>query len=391
MTALLTRLLGRLPIGWLQLRHHRGRLLAAMAGIAFADLLVFVQLGFLGAMLGSIGLPYRALDADVLIQSADANTLQDGSPLPRARMMEALTVPGVASASALYLARFDWKQPDGTIRALDVLGIDPREAALRLPEVNAQRDMLMLSGAALIDRGTRNVPPALFAEIDAGQVYRVEGNARRFELLGTFRIGGGFGADGFLVVSDQTFLKLFRTRSPAAPSVIMVRAEAGQDPRALATRINAALSEDDAVARTVDDAIRRDQRFQTTQKPVGIVFGFGVLVGALVGIAITYQVLSTDVNDHMKEYATFKAVGYRHGFFVSIIAEQSVILGLLGFVPGMLVAFGFYALVSAITGLPLAMDAARLLGVLTGTIVMCLLSGMMAARRLKRAEPAALF
>ena len=50
MTALLARLLGRLPIGWLQLTHTRARIAAALAGVAFANVLVFVQLGIMGAL-----------------------------------------------------------------------------------------------------------------------------------------------------------------------------------------------------------------------------------------------------------------------------------------------------------------------------------------------------
>jgi hypothetical protein len=99
MTAFLTSLLGRLPIGWLQLRHNRTRLIAALAGVTFANLLIYMQLGFLGALLNGIRLPYASFDADILIQASDANTLQDGSPLPRNRMLEALSVPGVAEAT----------------------------------------------------------------------------------------------------------------------------------------------------------------------------------------------------------------------------------------------------------------------------------------------------
>jgi putative ABC transport system permease protein len=44
------RLMGRLPIGWLQLAHNKLRLAAALAGVAFADILILMQLGFLGAL-----------------------------------------------------------------------------------------------------------------------------------------------------------------------------------------------------------------------------------------------------------------------------------------------------------------------------------------------------
>jgi putative ABC transport system permease protein len=390
-TALLTRLLGRLPIGWLQLRHNRTRLIAALAGVTFANLLIYMQLGFLGALLNGIRLPYASFDADILIQASDANTLQDGSPLPRNRMLEALAVPGVAEATPISIARLDWKQPDGTIRTLDVMGVDPRVASFRVPEIEAARPLLALSNAALIDRGTRNVPAALFAEIDAGRAYRIETGNRSVNILGSFRIGGGFGADGVMVVSDQTFLKLFRNRAAGAPNVILVRAEPGQDVPALIARLRAALPETDTAVRSVDEAVTRDQNFQTTQRPVGIVFGFGVVIGALVGIIIVYQVLASDVADHIREYATFKAIGYRRAFFLGIVFEEAVILALFGFLPGTAFAVGLYAAVRSAAGLPLAMTGSRMVCMLLGTVIMCTLSGAIATRRLAKADPAALF
>lgn len=99
MTALLESLLGRLPVGWLQLVHNRTRLAAALAGVSFATVLVLMQLGFLGALIGSIRLPYDQMNADILISASDMNTLADGSPLPRQRMFEALSVEGVARAT----------------------------------------------------------------------------------------------------------------------------------------------------------------------------------------------------------------------------------------------------------------------------------------------------
>jgi putative ABC transport system permease protein len=143
--------------------------------------------------------------------------------------------------------------------------------------------------------------------------------------------------------------------------------------------------------RTVPEAVARDQRFQTTQRPIGIVFGFGIVIGALVGIIIVYQILATDVADHLREYATFKAIGYRQRFFLGIVFEEALILGLLGFIPGLLIAVALYAAVAAATGLPIAMTPERPVLVLLGTVAMCSLSGAIATRRLARADPADLF
>jgi putative ABC transport system permease protein len=391
MTALLTRLLGRLPIGWLQLSFNRTRMAAALAGVAFANILIFMQLGFLGAMIGSIRLPYAAMNADILVSASDTNTLADASPVPRQRLFEALAVDGVQSAVPFYYGKIDWKQPDGTIRTLDVFGIDPSVETFRVAAINARLTDLMRADVALIDKRTRNVPPDLFRAIEAGTPLRFETRGRTLEVVGTFTIGGGFSADGYLVVSDQTFLRLFGTRIAGAPNHIFLRLAPGADGARVLDDLRARLPAYDTVVRTIDEAVAKDQRFQTTQKPIGIVFGFGVVIGLLVGIVIVYQVLSTDVADHIREYATFKAIGYPHRFFLSVVFEEAAILAFLGFVPGLLISLALYAAVAAATGLPVTMTTARALGVLAATLVMCALSGAIATRRLQRANPADLF
>jgi hypothetical protein len=82
MSRLLARLLGRLPIGWLQLVHQRGRFAAALAGVAFANVLVFVQLGLMSSMGVSTLRPYEFFEADILISAADANTLTTAGTSP---------------------------------------------------------------------------------------------------------------------------------------------------------------------------------------------------------------------------------------------------------------------------------------------------------------------
>ena len=391
MTAMLERLFGRLPIGWLQLVHNKGRLAAALAGVSFATVLVLMQLGFLGALVSTIRLPYEQMSADLLISASDMNTLADASPLPRQRMFEALSVEGVARATPLHYGKVDWKQPDGTIRTLEVFGIDPSAETFRDPAINARLAELALPDVALLDARTRHVSRDLFAAIDRGEPHTFEVRGRTLTVVGTFAIGGGFSADGYLVVSDQTFLRLFPGRAPGAPNHILVTLAPGADRGVTLARLRAALSAEDSAVRTVEEASGRDQRFQTTQRPVGLIFGFGVVIGVLVGVIIVYQVLSTDVADHLKEYATFKAIGYPQTFFLGVVFEEALILGLLGFVPGFLISLGLYAAAAAATGLPLAMTPARAGSVLLGTVAMCALSGALATRRLARADPADLF
>jgi putative ABC transport system permease protein len=134
-----------------------------------------------------------------------------------------------------------------------------------------------------------------------------------------------------------------------------------------------------------------DLSYQTTQRPTGVIFGFGVAMGVLIGLVIVYQVLSTDVADHLREYATFKAMGYPHQFFLSIVFEEAAILGAMGFVPGIILSIGIYAAMAQATGLPVAMTPVRAAMVFFGTVLACAASGALATRRLRAADPAELF
>ena len=391
MTRLLTLLFGRLPIGWLQLTHNRPRMAAALAGVAFANILVFVQLGILGALNGTIGMTYQIFQADILITASDANTLTDGSPLARRLMYQALAVEGVSAAAPLYLAKLDWTRPDGSTANLQVYGLPPEAADFAGPRVRPALAELRLPDRALIDERTRGVKRGELAGISPAAPLRFEANGRSVEAVGSYPLGGGFAADGTLVVSDQTFLRLFGQRLSGTPSHILIAVEPGRDVAQVSQRLAAALAGEPVLVRPVAEAIARDLRYQTTQRPTGVIFGFGVFIGVLVGIVIVYQVLSTDVADHLAEYATFKAMGYAQRFFLGVVFEEAVVLGILGFLPGAALASGIYVMLSGATGLPVVMTTGRALTVFLGTIAACALSGAIATRRLAHADPAELF
>lgn len=391
MTALLSRILGRLPIGWLQLIHNKPRLAAAVAGIAFANILVFVQLGIMFALNTTILLPYSLFEADIIISAADANTLTDGGNVPRQRGFEALAIPGVESALPLFVGTVDWTQDDGNARSLQVLAIDPSQGRYVIPEIRNNIANLLLIDTVLIDRNTRGTDTGRLALIAPDNPLRFETRGRTLTASGTISIGGGFTADGYLIASDQTFLRLFSARIAGAPNHILLKTVAGSDIAAIVAELRLLLPEDSVKIRTLAEAARADQIYQTTERPTGLIFGFGVVMGIIVGLVIVYQLLSTDVADHLKEYATFKAMGYGQSFFLGIIFEEALILAVLGFIPGFVIASILYQLLNQATGLPVMMDAARPIAVFLGTIASCSLSGAIATRRLASADPAELF
>ncbi|WP_425091098.1 ABC transporter permease DevC [Tropicimonas sp. S265A] len=391
MTALLTALFGRMPIGWLQLLHNRMRLVAALAGVAFANLLVFVQLGILGALNGTTIAPYALLNADIMVSSSDAKTLTDGSNIARQRLFQALGVPGVADGTPVFIANLDWQRPDGTTSTLQSFGLPSDAKGFLTAPLADVFGTLVLEDTVLLDRLTRGLPSGALQNVSPEKPFVLEANGRTLSTVGTLEVGGGFSADGTLFASDQTFLRLFANRSSGAPNHILLKVHDGLDPQVVVDRLRRALPTDSVKVNTLSAAAAADLSYQTTERPTGIIFGFGVLIGVLVGIVIVYQILSTDVADHLKEYATFKAMGYDQRFFLGIIFEEAVILALLGFVPGLLISIALYGGMSAATGLPMEMDAVRAGLVFLGTVVACIVSGAIATRRLAGADPADLF
>ncbi|MGB0960244.1 MAG: FtsX-like permease family protein [Halocynthiibacter sp.] len=391
MTGLLTKLLGRLPIGWLQLIHNKGRLAAAVAGVAFANLLVFVQLGILGAMNGSIVAAYDLFDADIMLSAADSDTLTSGSNIPRARMFEALGVPGVSNGTPLYIGNMEWVTDEGDTIMFQSFALDLAADTFTISEVGAQLENLQIEDSMLIDTFARGLPEGALKTVSPQTPFVFEASGRTLRAMGTLSMGGSFAADGTAFVSDQTFMRLFGQRSAGAPNHILLKVNDGVSVETVIARLKEVLPTEEVQIRTYQQAKADDLSYQTTEKPTGIIFGFGVLIGVLVGIVIVYQILSTDVADHLKEYATFKAMGFGQGFFTGIVFEEAIVLAIFGFIPGLLASMAFYAALAAATGLPMVMDSSRALSVFAGTVVACAISGTIATRRLAGADPADLF
>lgn len=391
MSSLLTLLFGRLPIGWLQLTHSRGRFFAAIAGVAFANLLVFMQLGIMGALNNSTVAPYALLNADIILSSQDGNTLTDGGHIARARMFQALGVPGVADATPLFIGNLPFTLEDGSSVSLLSFGMDVTKPVFASPDIAAALDWLTLESTALLDEGTRGMPATVIADLMNGGRFSFETGGNTLTAIGTMDVGGGFLADGMMFMSDQSFLRVFPNRISGAPNHIMIRTEDGVSNETVVARLIDTLPAANLRIQTMSGSASNDLAYMATERPTGIIFGFGVFMGILVGLVIVYQVLSTDVADHLREYATFKAMGYGQSFFLGIVFEEATILALFGFVPGFLVSLALYAGLVSFTGLPVEMDAGRAILVFLGTLAACSLSGTIATRKLANADPADLF
>jgi putative ABC transport system permease protein len=313
------------------------------------------------------------------------------STFSRRRLYQSKDIAGVDSAEAFYSNIITWKNPDSRKEtSVQAIAFNPEKPALTLPEINQQLDKIKIPDRVLFDRKSRGDYTKAIAIVEQGNPVQTEVDRRNVLITGLFSLGASFGADGILVMSDQTFLHFFPKRDVASISLGLVKVKSGYDPQQVATELKAYLPNDVRVL-THAEYIEFEESFWKTESPIGFIFGLGTAMAFVVGVVIVYQVLSTDVNSHIKEYATFKAMGYRNQYLLAIVFEEAIILAFLGFIPGVIIPIGLYSLAAGATVLPIAMTTARATTVFMLTVAMCVLSGVIATRRLQSADPADMF
>jgi len=393
MIGFIQQLQRRTPLGWLQLTRQKGRLAVALSGVAFADLLMLMQLGFRSALFNSATILHESLRADIVLLNPQALNLQDLSTFTRRRLYQAMDVPGVATAEPIYNSLVTWKHPQTRKKTqVMIIGFNPDKPAFDLPEVNQNIDSIKLPDTILFDEATRGEYGEVIEQIKQGKTVQTEISGRTITVDNLFKVGASFAADGTLMTSDQNFLRLFQNQHSGSVNLGLIRLEPGYQAEEVAEKIKYHLrNADDVKVLTKEEFIAFEKAYWQSNTPIGFIFALGTMMGFIVGVIIVYQVLSTDVNAHIKEYATFKAMGYKNFFLLSVVFEEAIILAILGFIPGALISTGLYALTRNATNLPLYMTLARAIQVQVMTIIMCMISGAVATRKVQSADPADMF
>ncbi|MEO0848344.1 MAG: ABC transporter permease DevC [Cyanobacteria bacterium J06648_1] len=381
----------RTPLGWLQLKHDKMKMVTALAGIAFADILMFMQLGFKDALFTTNTQYPRLIKGDIILLSTQATNFNKLYTFPRRRLYQAMDVPGVESAEPVYTGSLDWRNPITREKnSMMVIGFDPEAPPFNLPEVNRQLDKVKMPDRVLFDRASRGEYDEMIAQVEQGEVVTTESDRTTLTITGLFELGASFADDGALMTSDYNFLRLFPGKEQGTVSFGIINLEEEQDPVAVRQALNIHLPED-VEAYTHEEYVDKELTYIQNRSPIGFVFTLGTTMGFIVGIVIVYQVLSTDVNDHMAEYATFKAMGYKNSYLLFVVFEEAIILSIAGFIPSTILAIGLYQLTAAATALPIALSVSRAITVLMLTLVMCGVSGAIATRKLQSADPADIF
>jgi len=378
-------------LAWFQLRRQKVRLAVALAGVAFAVVLMFMQLGFQDALFRSAVNVHRRLKGELFFFHPNYNVLPFPNFFPRVRLYQALGFDGVASVTPIYAGMVPWKNPEtGRSRDVFVLGVDPSSDVLDIDEVRAQAHLLRYPDVVLFDEFSRPEYGPVSETLRDGRDVTTEVLNRKVTVRGLFQMGTSFGVDGTLVTSDLNFARISPHLPLAKVAIGVVRLDPGADPKAVQSSLREHLPHDVKIL-TRQEMLDAEVGYWARATPIGFVFTFGVIMGLVVGMIIVYQILFADITDHLKEYATFKAMGYTNRFLAEVVLVEAALLGMVGFVPGLAICRQLYALTRQATMLPMAIEPARAAQVLGLTLVMCWGSALIAMRKLRAADPADVF
>jgi putative ABC transport system permease protein len=366
--------------------YDRIRLLIGVVGVAFAVLLVFINLGFLGALSETAGSLYNHLDAEVYLVSPLSVNGTTTKPFGRERLYQAMGQADVVQAMPLYIGYLPWRNPE-THQEFFILGFgfNPTDRPFQLPEVQDQAAIEALNQPNTVFLDRRSLP-----KYGAHQVgLSTEFNKRSVTVNGLFTLGGGMAAEATLLMSEQNFLRYYSPRALDYIDLGLIKLRPGANVHQAVLELRQRLPLDTAVF-TKREMIERDRQYWLETTAVGFIFNLGVGAALIIGAAIVYQILYADISKNFKEYATLKAIGFHNRFLMTVVLQEAVLLAVMGFVPGLILALGTYQLILYLTNesIPMVMPLARVGLVLVLAIVTCILSGLLSMRKILVADPA---
>ncbi|MBN4000892.1 ABC transporter permease DevC [Nostoc sp. LPT] len=381
----------KIPLSWLQLTREKTRLAVALAGIAFADILMFMQLGFRDALYYSNVRFHNSLQGDIILINSQSNAILAMRSFSQRRLYKALELPAVQSVHPIYLDYTIWKNPvTGRPRSILIFGMNPENNLFNLPGVQENLDKLKLPDIVLFDRSSRVEYGPIAANYDQGKIVTAEVRRRRVKVEGLFTLGASFGADGNLITSDINFLRIFSNRQKGLIDIGLIRLKPGADANVVAQELRKYLPNEVNVL-TKQEFIDFERNYWANSTAIGFIFTLGTVMGFIVGTVIVYQILYTEVADHLAEYATLKAIGYTQNYLLTVILQEALLLAILGYFPGIVFALFMYNSARSATLLPVFMSFDRAVMVLILTMLMCIISGAIAVRKLRSADPADIF
>ena len=261
----------RIGLSWLQLRHEKMKLFAAVSGVMVSVVLMWMQLGLMKALFASAVVLHGSLAGEVVVIHSQYEHLLHSKVFSSRLLYRLKGSPDVVSVSGIYLAPIEWKNPwNGEMRSMQCYGIETESPGLSIPGLADQLASLRQRDVFLYDRLARPRFGNVVGELERGADIKPELNRRRMKLAGLVDLGASFGIDGNLLVSHANCLRLFSERDPGHIDLGVVRLKPGVSVEAAQRQFQQQLGEQVLVL-TRDQFADIELKYWKSATPIGVI------------------------------------------------------------------------------------------------------------------------
>jgi putative ABC transport system permease protein len=350
--------------------------LGTLLGVVVSAFLMAQQLSTFLGILGRVSAFVDTAGADIWIASPTTVDTDITESVPLRYQAVAMSTDGVVWASPLVQGMSRATRPDGVGELVKVVGVEgPRY--LGLPQSHAGT----LAGPNRVLISVADKP--LYGDPVAGE--RLEVGGRTMIVAGFFTEVDPHGNYSYVFANASEVRGLLAMPEDRA-TFIVVRVHAGSDVPAVAQALRARMPEAKVFTRPELRAAVIGHFMART--PVGVVFGMGALVAALVGSLVVGVTMFSSVVDRTRDFATLMAVGATRQQLMKLLLAQA----LLFFAVGASVGLAIFLLVKLhATSAPMLAPWWLFVGVAASSLISCLLASVVAVRRVLAIDPAIVF
>jgi putative ABC transport system permease protein len=377
-------------MNWIALRMLTGdrvKFLGLVFGIAFSTLLITQQLTiFVNLLMRGASAVYDVPTANIWVMDPVGRTPDVTLPMPATALDKVRGVPGVAYAVPHLRANATIRTPEGKVEGVGVVGLDDA-TLIGLPRqmVEGTREALSGPDSVFIDVVGAN---KLFGRKTGVSGSALELNDRRAIIVGVTNSTPTF-TSGVILYTRYSNALNFVPGTRKRMSFVLAQTEKGRDPKTVATEITKRTG---LKARTSEEFAQDGIDFIIETTGIPINFGITVVLGVIVGIAIVGLTFSLFIRDNIKQFGALKAIGVTNAKIRLMVAAQSGLVALIGYGIGLFLAALFIwgpGDTDAFKGFYIPWQIPVITAVIT--IVMILLTGVIALRSVLKMEPAEVF
>jgi putative ABC transport system permease protein len=293
-----------------------------------------------------------------------------------------LSVPGVVKVTPLAVAFTEWRKPAGGSALIVLVGTDPADGGLApwnvvqgAPGSIAEPHAVAIDKTYMENLGVKRVAEIAQVEQTRVRVAALTDGIRSFTMAPYVFTSLGRARTMLGMQADQATFLLVKLADPMTTDAVR-------------DEIKARLSDVDVL--TQAEFRTRSLNHWLFGTGAGVALIGGAILGILVGTVIVAQTLYSSTKDHLREFATLRALGSSAGYIHRVILMQAALSAVLGYVLGMAIAMVIVHF-SEQTALPILMTPELAIGLFVLTLAMCAISAVSAIVKVTKIDPAMVF